>query len=142
MLNLQLSSEELHLKMTTNNHLMNKVIFHLDMFAVTVKNRIGSEICCEDVITEESNTNLYQNAQVKKQLTKALNFNSGIGGSTVFSFSRRTGDSGMFLGFPGDEIGTQKEGKASCGLTTIETANPIRVAEGHNKIQPRAGMKP
>ena len=85
---------------------MNKVVVHLDMYAATVKNRISHKICCEDVITEKSNRNLYQNAQVKKQLMKPLNFSRSVGGSMVLGFKRRVGDSKLFLRSPGDEIGT------------------------------------
>jgi len=48
------------------NHLMNKVVIHFDMITTALKNRVGSKISGRDVITKETDGNLYKNTKLKK----------------------------------------------------------------------------
>ena len=56
---LRLSGNKLDLKMSLSDPLTSKMIDYLDMLATIVQNKIHSKIHGRDVITKESNVNMY-----------------------------------------------------------------------------------
>jgi len=70
-----------------------------------------------------------------------LNFNNNVSSNTIFRLHKGTGDSGLLLRAPRDEIGTKKNSKLSVGVIAIRTSNPIKITECNHQIQPRVRLK-
>ena len=100
-------------KTSLGNHLSNKVIININMFATIMINWVKSEINSRDIITTENHRTSKEMASVSNKLLEPNGFYSCVGNNPVFSFSGGFRDSRLLFRTPGNKILPKKNSIAS-----------------------------
>ena len=115
---------------TTTKLFTNEMAVNLDVFGAFMENKILGNVEHSLVVVVKVHGRRMRNSDVGEQRTEPSQFTRSRGHGTVFSFGRRTGDSGFFLDTPRNRTSVKLNKKTSGGATSSRTASPIKVEVG------------
>ena len=115
-----------------------KVEVNSNMFHAGVEYRISAQIGSSNIITIYCRSGI--DVEFLEKIRDPIEFCSGSGNGTVFSFSCRPGDCLLLLRTPTDWMSTKEDNIPRCGCSIIKVTCPISIGKGM-KMKWRVFMK-
>jgi hypothetical protein len=88
---------------------------------------IGGEVDCADVVAVDKGGTLEEAVELVEELAQPGGINHSVGHGVVLDLCAGTGDDGLSICGPGDEVSAQEHGITGCGPTCVGTTNLVSI---------------
>jgi hypothetical protein len=110
------------------------MIVDLNMFSAGMKNRVSGKECSTKVVAPKDWRSGGSVVKLMKKLLYPGKFRASHGHAPILGFSAGTGNSVLFFGTPGNEVGTKKNAITGGGATIIRATCPICIEVSMKKL--------